>query len=66
MRCLIVQAEEIKNKLKEILGEQLEFEGHFSIVIDIMSEAMQQNLLLWANKCALRELDHDPSPADHN
>jgi len=61
-----VQTEEIKNKLKETLGEQLEFEGHFNAVITRMNEQMQEHLLQWAEKCALRELDPDPSPADHN
>lgn len=59
-------AEEIKNRLRIILGEQLKFEGHFDLVMARLSELMQEHLLQWAEKCARRELDPDPSPADHH
>ncbi len=55
--------EEVKNKIKELVGEQIEFEGHFSLVVDNMNENQQANLIEWVRKCNNREIAPDPSPA---
>lgn len=60
-----MQADEIKEKIKAILGE-IEFEGHFDLVINNMEEKMQLHLLEWVKKCHDREIYPDPSPIDHS
>ncbi|MFH0701254.1 MAG: hypothetical protein V2A62_02345 [Candidatus Woesearchaeota archaeon] len=59
-----MQTEEIKTKIREQLGEQVEFEGHFNLVVEHMGDNLQQHLLEWVRKCAHRELNPDQSPAD--
>lgn len=54
--------EEVKKRIKEIIGEQIEFEGHFSLVVDNMNENQQANLIGWVRKCSNREIAPDPSP----
>lgn len=56
--------EEIKAKIRELLGEQIDFEGHFGLVVERMEENMQHNLLDWLKKCRDREINPQPSPAD--
>lgn len=59
-----MQAEEVKKKIKELLGEQIKFEGHFNLVIEYMGENMQDHFLEWVTKCINREIDPDQSPRD--
>ena len=58
-----MQAEEIKEKIRKITGEQIEFEGHFSLVVENMAENQQTNLIEWVKRCNNREIAPDPSPA---
>ena len=57
-------AEEIKEKIRSQLGEQIEFEGHFDKVVNTMEKNIQQHLLEWVKKCHDREIDPEPSPVD--
>ena len=57
-----MQAEGIKEEIKKIIGEQVQFEGHFDLVVGNMPEKMQLNLLEWVKKCKEQELDPKPSP----
>ena len=54
--------EEIKNKIKKIISDQIEFEGHFDTVINNMGENQQINFIEWIRKCNNRDIDPDPSP----
>lgn len=56
-------AEEIKNKIKELLGEQIEFEGHFDLVVSNMSDNLQVHLLDWLRQCQNYEVNPEPCPA---
>ena len=62
----MVQVDAIKEKIKLLLGEQIEFEGHFNLVLEHMEENILMFLLEWVEKCRNREVAPDPSPADHN
>lgn len=42
---------EARNKIQEILGGQISFEGHFDIVFDNLKESRQQQLLDWIREC---------------
>lgn len=57
-------AEEIKEKIRALLGEQIEFEGHFNQVVERMEKNMQLHLLEWVKRCYDREINPEPSPAD--
>lgn len=54
--------EEIKNKIREIIGEQIKFDGHFDLVISNLSEQMQLNLIEWVKRCNNKEISPEPSP----
>jgi hypothetical protein len=58
-----VQAEEIRAKIKKVIGEQIKFEGHFNLVVNNMNEKMQLNLLEWIKRCDNREIDSNTAPA---
>ncbi len=61
-----MQVDEIKDKIKVLVGEQIDFDGHFNLVVSNMNENMQQDLVEWIKQCNNREIDPDPSPVDHN
>ena len=61
-----MQVDEIKTQIKELVGEQIEFDGHFNLVVSNMNKDMQLDLVDWIKKCNQREIDPDPSPADHD
>lgn len=61
-----MQAEEVKEKIKALLGEQIGFEGHFNLVFERMGENLQEHFIEWIKQCQERKVDPDPSPADRN
>lgn len=40
-----------RNKIQEILGNNISFEGHFNIVFDSLKENRQQQLIEWVKDC---------------
>jgi len=58
-----VQAELIKEQIKAVLGQQLEFEGHFDKVVEHMEEKMVAQLLEWVKECEARNIAPFPSSA---
>lgn len=58
--------EEIKRKIKEIVGEQIRFEGHFDTVIENISESLQEHLLAWVKDCNGRREEPFPAPLQRN
>lgn len=59
-----MQVDEIKAQIKVLVGEQIEFDGHFNLVVSNMDENMQQDLVEWIRRCNNREVDPEPSPVD--
>ena len=57
-----MQVEEVKQKVTEILSQQIEFEGHFDAVIGNMTENQQLNLLEWVKKRFNKDIYPEPSP----
>jgi len=40
-----------REKIKEILGGQITFEGHFDTVFDSLKETRQTSLIKWVKEC---------------
>ena len=58
--------EEVKSRIQEIVGDQIDFEGHFNLVVNHMSHNQQLNFIEWVKKCDDRDIDPDPSPLSRN
>jgi hypothetical protein len=43
--------DEAREKIKEILGDQITFEGHFDMVFDSMKATRQVSLMDWVKGC---------------
>jgi len=61
-----VRPEEIKKKIREIVGEQIEFEGHFEIVVEHIPENLQFHLISWVKECFERKQEPFPVPLQKN
>lgn len=48
-------AEEGKERIKEILGQDLKFDGHFDRCFENLKETQRQELILWVNDCKGRK-----------
>ena len=59
-----MQPEEVKQKIRKLMGEQIEFEWHFERVIENIDENLQQHLLDWIRKCNNLELLPFTAPID--
>ena len=46
-----LEVDEVKEKIIELLGNEIKFEGHFELVVSNMSEKLQENLLKWVENC---------------
>ena len=46
-----MQAEEGKERIKKIIEQDLEFEGHFNKCFENLKETQQQELILWIKEC---------------
>ena len=57
-----MQVEKIKEEIKKIVGVQVEFEGHFDLVVNNMKENMKINLIEWVKRCNDKVISPDPSP----
>lgn len=44
-----------KEKIKEILGQDLKFDGHFEKCFDNLKETQQQELIEWVRNCKERK-----------
>lgn len=42
---------EARERIKNILGEQITFEGHFNDIFDSLKENRQEELLKWVKEC---------------
>jgi hypothetical protein len=51
MRCFLLEVEEIKQKITGILESNIEFEGHFSLVIENTDDNFHKTLLDWVQGC---------------
>ncbi len=43
--------DEARDKIQEILGDSISFEGHFNVVFDSLKENRQQQLIDWVRDC---------------
>jgi len=43
--------EQARGKIKEILGEHIEFEGHFDKVFGVLKDTRQTQLIDWIKSC---------------
>lgn len=43
--------EEARERISELLGDQITFEGHFDKVFDRLKETRQERLIEWVQKC---------------
>ena len=62
MRPWKLQNKEAKEQIKNILGDQVRFEGHFEIVFDQLKESRQKQLIQWIIDC--REGKNMPISSD--
>ena len=58
-----MQAEQVKEQMKAMLGEQLQFEGHFDKVVEHLPDNMILQLLSWAKGCKDKKAIAFPSSA---
>ncbi|MDP3640448.1 MAG: hypothetical protein Q8R53_04600 [Nanoarchaeota archaeon] len=61
-----MRPEEVKKKIREIVGEQIEFEGHFEIVVEHIPENLQFHLISWVKECSERKQEPFPVPLQRN
>lgn len=50
-RLWILLHKEARKIIKDILGEQLDFEGHFDVVFDNLDKRRQEKLISWVREC---------------
>lgn len=50
-RWFQLEAEEFKSKVQEILGTEINFDGHVNLVIKNVDEARKISLLEWIKSC---------------
>ncbi|MCK5283579.1 MAG: hypothetical protein KAK00_09320 [Nanoarchaeota archaeon] len=43
--------DEVREKIEEILGGEISFEGHFNIVFDNLKENRKKQLIEWITEC---------------
>lgn len=46
-----LQAEEFKNKVKEILEAEIKFDGHLNQIINNIAEERESSILNWIKEC---------------
>jgi len=59
-----LQHEECMNEVRKILGDDVQFEGHFALCFDNLKETQQQTLIEWVLKCKKKEIGPIQSKSD--
>lgn len=52
-----MQAEDGKKAIREIVGSELKFEGHFDKCFENLKETQQQELIGWIKECQARNIN---------
>ena len=55
-----METEEFKEKVRNILGENIKFDGHVSLIIDNLTGNKQRLILEWINNCKLGKIKPEP------